>query len=395
MMLKLVRRDFQSIRNIRQIIAIATVLYGIMVYVAVSHPNDLYGFYFLSMCLTVFFSYGVVSQVCVVEEMNGVRMRIKQLPIYSQYVIASRYLTAFITIISLTILFYLVPAVIFIIKGIYSPANTFVLMTEGFYLLFGLLFLFLALYLPFYFGKSATAGSWAARITLVVWGLIAFQLSNIQMKLFHYPSHFLSNTFFDNWSFLTFSSGLLLFVVSYFISLHVYRNDTKPKTTFKLLFSYVMASLILQFSLLFLANLLTMENHISIDEFIDQLSLDSIEIREHHELDVEDHSYFLTYHIVLTIPNEPYAADYLGNIEIEVLANGRTKEVLGVSGIGGVTDGRSWLDSYRGQGRVIERPFTIGGSMTQEERDELLNQKEDLEIHVFSPRDSSTKRKLK
>lgn len=228
-MLTLIKRDFQSIKNVMMIFLIVLILYAIFIFFGFSHERDFFGAMFFSMLLSVFFGYGFVSQMCVVEELNGVRTRLRKMPISKATIVLSRYVSAVITIVGLMFIFSFLSIALFAVQGINPSVSGFENMNHIFYVLFGVILLLFSIYLPFYFGKTVTAASWASRIALVVWGILAFQVvssRSFQQSLFHQ----LELTFFI--------SSIVIFVFSSYISYLAYEKYLSSKRLFKLLTSF-------------------------------------------------------------------------------------------------------------------------------------------------------------
>lgn len=281
----LIKRDLLSLRPIALTFSfIFVALTSFLIWFGLQDIEES-AFLALILFIVFFFSYGLVAQICQIEESRQVLNRVRHFPIHEAKVVLSRYLTVVLIFIVQVILLSIVFLMSFFVKG--GQLSNLVIEASVLQVI-SLIFLFFGVYFVFYYSLGANAASWAIR-SLVVVGFIVLVLFAEVFNALALEGK--GKSFYI----LFFVSSLICFILSYFISLKSYRSYHSFRNVSKNLATFVVSTLLL-FTIVFLvATPLAKTEHVALGEKM----LNAIEVKELH-YQVVDNTVFMTVPVEMT-----------------------------------------------------------------------------------------------
>lgn len=263
----LIKRDLLSLRPIAVLFSVIFVAMTSFLIWFGTHDIEDTGFIGLIFLIVFFFSYGLIAQICQIEEANQVHNRVRHFPISEAKIVLSRYLTVLLIMLAQLMILSIVFLLSFFVKG--KPLSELVI--DAIVLQVpSLIFLFLGVYFAFYYSLGANAASWAIR-SLVVVGIIFLVL---------YEGYVFNALAIEgmgkSFYLLFFASCIICFILSYLISVKSYRSYYSFRAVSKSLATFV-ASVLILFTIVFLvATPLAKAEHLALG----QKMLDAIEVKE-------------------------------------------------------------------------------------------------------------------
>ncbi|WP_026673879.1 ABC-2 transporter permease [Alkalihalobacterium bogoriense] len=277
-MTPLIKRDFRSLRPIAIIMIPLLVLFAIFLFSSARNANEFRAdtLIFFIFGFVLFFSYGMLSQVCRTEAWNGVQHRVRQLPFSFTKIVLSRYITSFLLISILSSILFLSYGI-----GRWTTGGFFV-SSEIFFMslvILSVIFVAHALYLFFYFSYGPTVASWSIRIS-TVFLLVSFLFSTVYMN--HetqiYP---------ERLCVFLFIASLLFYCGSFIISRFCYEHIYEMKRVIKATLLFLLFGVICLFFVYFFSLVPASQQIHSVEEYVESISVVSTELKWKQERVIE------------------------------------------------------------------------------------------------------------